>query len=91
MDLVAFLKVGGKAAIVGVVVWLLVYGLRHAIWPKVVPSIVSKLRWVIALVIGFVLIVVKAALGFDPSGTIVNGGVIYVVAETLKNGDGATP
>lgn len=62
-----------------------VSGITYAIWPKGVPRAVARLRWLIAFAIGILLIAIKISIGIDTSGTVVNAGVMWLIAENLRS------
>jgi hypothetical protein len=77
------------AGIYGGVIGLIVAGIRYTIWgKKEIPSIISKLRWFIAITIAVITIIVEAASGirYEHSGFI-GAGLVWAIAEILKKED----
>lgn len=68
------------AALLAGVVW----AIRLLIWHDEVPKLVSKLRWVIAIFLAFLLMLVETQLDLNPSAiTPINAFFAYVVAQAL--------
>lgn len=72
--------------IIGFIVSGIVYGIRFSIWSKEIPPMISSLRWVIAIIIGILAIIIEVGSGLDTKGVAsVNAFLVYIVAQALKN------
>lgn len=78
MGLIGNIIIGG---VIGGIVW----GIRLIIWKDEVPELISKWRWAIALLIGFIIIALEVNAGFELKNQAINGFIIYVIAEALKS------
>lgn len=85
MDLIlAILKPGIISGLCAGLVLLVV----HFVFPDKVPNIISKLRWVIAIFIAIIIIVVSVLIGADKKITpMVAGFTAFFLASALKDED----
>jgi hypothetical protein len=44
-----------------------------------------RFRWLIAVVVGVLLMMIEIPLGLDVSGSTVYAGIVWLIAESLKN------
>lgn len=75
-------------AIVGGIVFGLIYGIKSLIWKNQIPNLISKFRWLIAIIIWIVVMVIEFNLGINLErnsvGNLVNLAVILGIVEVLK-------
>ena len=72
-------------AIIGGILIGIVNAVRSMVWHNEVPPIVSKLRWVIALLLAAVLIMAEVLYGLQTSSvSTLNAATAFFIAEALR-------
>ena len=74
-----------ESLIIGGVISGIIIGIRFLIWKEEIPETISKLRWVIAIAIGIIIIFIEINVGFTPKSQIINAFIIYLIAQVLDN------
>jgi hypothetical protein len=85
MDFSRILWSAAQAGVIGAVVGAIVYGIRYTIWKNRVPTAIEALRWPLAIVIGIALIVAEQSIRTTLQGTVINGLIVYLIAQALRN------
>lgn len=75
-----------SSLLIGASIAGIVYLIRYTLWENKTPSIISNLRWVIAIIIGLLVIFIEAASNWNIREiSSVNAFLVYVIAQSLRN------
>lgn len=78
--------------IIVIIITLIVYGIRYALWKEEVPQNITKYRWAIAIVCTIIFLFIGVAIQYSNNptssqsgGEIVYAILLFTIANILKN------
>jgi multisubunit Na+/H+ antiporter MnhB subunit len=72
--------------IIAVTVTAVVYGIRYSLWEKNVPANIQKMRWVIAIAITLIVMIISIAIQSSSKAFSSQTGAIYfLLMYTIAN------
>ncbi|MCK9426912.1 MAG: hypothetical protein M0Q21_12815 [Ignavibacteriaceae bacterium] len=78
--------------IIVVIVTAIVYGIRYSLWKETVPANIQKMRWVIAIAVTFIIMLISIAIqsssktySSQPGGHMIYLLLMFTIANVLDD------